>query len=191
MNKFLDSSKCIYEPIKYSKIKEGQIFTLEKNSIFGYINTGKSKKVETFHGGRWSCGPMATLVWDDNAEYIPSEYDVVGLSKRLWSDEGQSLSLKENVYLVKNPKYLSNIKYMTGSSLNGDDSYMLELARNQLKNDYGVDIGEVPRNQQTTLFIRRDNGIYQCKECGNNVGRNFNYCPWCGRHGFVGWGGNY
>lgn len=181
MNKFLDSAQCIYEPIKYCEIKEDQIFTKEKYSIFCYRKTNKTKKVEVFHGGRWTGGPMGTLVWDDNAEYIPSEYKTNGLCISLLNDKETPVGLEQKVYLVKSPIYLSNLKHINGHCLKGDDSYMLELARNQLKNDYGVDIGEVPRNQQSTIFILRNDGAYQCKECGGYVDKNFKFCPFCGR----------
>lgn len=186
MNKFLNSAQCVYAPVKYCEIKKGQIFTFEKYSIFGYIKTDEKTRVETFHGGRWVGGPMGTLVWDDNAEYTPSEYRIKGIGISLVDDRKYFFNLERKVYLIEKPIFLSNLKHTNGCGLKGDDSYMLELARNQLKNDYGVDIGEVPRNQQTTIFIRRDNGIYQCKECGNNVDKNFGYCPWCGRRSFIG-----
>lgn len=181
MNKFLNSAQCIYTPIKYCEIKEDQIFTKEKYSIFGYTKTGEETRVETFHGGRWVGGPMGTLVWDDNAEYTPSEYRIKGVGISLVDDKKCFFNLEQKVYLIKKPIFLLNLKHTSGCGLKGDESYMLELARNQLKNDYDVDIGEVPRNQQSTVFILRDNGAYQCKECGGYVDKNFKFCPFCGR----------
>lgn len=189
MNKFLDSTKCIYSPTTYENIEPGQHFTLKINSIFGYIKTNKKEREVIFHGGRWTGGSFGTLVEDSNAEYVPTKYsEEKYASIDLVTDEKKLFNKDQRVYSIDNLYYLSNLKYVSGFGLKGDDSYMLELARKQLKNDYGVDIGDIPRNNQSTMWIRRDNGIYQCKECGKNVGKNFVFCPWCGRKGMIGIG---
>lgn len=162
MSKFLNDLKCVYEKTTFGNLKANDIFTLKYGSVIGYTKTNKSWKEEIYPGGHWASGPMGTLINDDSAPYDPPVYRNNGTGISLINKQEVVFSFKDTVYSVWNPTFLDNPKTTLVSEPHGSLADLLE-------------------SKENSIFICRNNGICQCGKCKNNVGKNFNYCPWCGR----------
>ena len=162
MSKFLNDLKCIYEKTTFENLKTNDIFTTKDGSVIGYTKTNKSWKEEIFPGGHWTAGPMGTLVSNDSAPYEPPVYKNNGTGISLINKQEVVFSFKDTVYNVRNPIFLDNPKTTLVARLYSGLADLFE-------------------SQKNSIFICRNNGICQCERCKNNVGKNFNYCPWCGR----------